>query len=69
MKEITIQPDYTNGQFHVWQGSQLIDMKLPAEVQAAIMKQVAFDVCQEITSQIKNQLHDEPPGLKELIQH
>lgn len=64
---ITIQPDYVNGQFNIWQGNQLIDVKLPAVVQKEMIRQIASDICQEITYQIKHQLHDEPPGLRELI--
>ena len=64
---LTIEPDYINGKFHIWKNGKPIDTKLPAEVQAALMKQVVSDCCQVFMQALKCQLSDEPPGLEAMM--
>lgn len=66
---ISVQADYVNHQFHVWKDNQWVDIKLPAEVQAALMRQVVADMCQYFTQALQSQMSDVPPGLVELTQH
>ena len=67
--DISVQADYVNHQFHVWQENQWLDIKLPAEVQAALMRQVVKDCCQYFTQALQSQMSDVPPGLATLTQH
>ena len=69
MKEIVIQPDYVNGQFHIWHDNQWVDIKLPAKVQAAMMKQVVADCCQAFKQVLTPQFSESPPGLEALMPH
>ena len=69
MKSIEVKADYVNGQFHIWQDNQWVDVKLPAKVQAAMMKQVVADCCQLFTMTLESEMADSPPGLAELTQH
>lgn len=69
MKPYNVTVDYINSQFHVWQGSQLVDIKLPEEVQAELMKQVVADCCQAFKQVLTSQLSESPPGLESLMPH
>ncbi len=69
MSDITVQSDYTNLQFHVWKDGKLVEVKLPAEVQAAIIMQVAQDLCDYFRQVLESGSHDAPPELAGLTRH
>lgn len=69
MKDLEVKADYVNYQFHVWKDNYLVDIKLPAEVQAALMRQVVADCCQYFTQVLQSQMSDVPPGLATLTEH
>ena len=69
METFDVKPDYVNGQFHAWQDGRQIEIKLPAELQAAMMKQVISDCSYVFKQAIKNQLSDVPPGIEAMIPH
>lgn len=69
MKEIEVKADYVNSQFHVLRDNHWVDIKLPADVQAALMRKVVEDCCQYFTQVLQSQMSDVPPGLSELTQH
>lgn len=69
MKSLEVKADYVNHQFHVFQDNRWVDIKLPAQVQAALISRVASDCGQVIKSILKSQMSDVPPGLEELMTH
>ena len=69
MKTFDVKPDYINGQFSAWQDGRQIDIKLPAELQAAMMKQVVSDCCESFRRVLAGQLSEHPPGIYSLMPH
>ncbi len=69
MNDVVIKPDYTNGQFHIWQDGNLVETKLPAEMQAALLKQVVSDCCESFKQVLSGQLSEHPPGIYSLMPH
>ena len=69
MKAVDIKADYVNYQFHVFQDNHWVDIKLPAEVQAALMRQVVADCCQAFKQVLTPQFSENPPGLEALMPH
>lgn len=66
---ITLQIDYRNMQFMVYQDGHLQHNPLPVEVQRSVIEQVIHDCSESICRQLNEQLATDPEALRRSALH